>query len=179
VEDENLAYVNGYDDKTIVAGAGTVGVEICEEVPNLDMVIVPVGGCGLIAGMSCAIKTLTPNVRVYGVETQAAASFTAALAAGEPTRFEVESTLADGLAVPVVGAQAFEVARAYVTPPTPRASRRRRADDPPCLGSFRPPAAPPPLPHSLVPPARRYVDETFLATERDCALSLLRIKEHE
>ncbi|GMI40318.1 hypothetical protein TeGR_g2458, partial [Tetraparma gracilis] len=105
-------------------------------VPNLDMVIVPVGGCGLIAGMSCAIKTLTPNVRVYGVETQAAASFTAALAAGEPTRFEVESTLADGLAVPVVGAQAFEVARAYV-------------------------------------------DETFLATERDCALACLRLIEHE
>lgn len=111
---EGLDYVNGYDDPPILAGAGTIGIEMLDDVPDVDVVVVPVGGAGLIAGISCAIKTLKPDVQVIGVEPQFCASYTAALRAGRPVAAEFTPTLADGLAVPVVGPHAFEVARHYV-----------------------------------------------------------------
>mmetsp|Transcript_6328 Transcript_6328/g.11951 ORF Transcript_6328/g.11951 Transcript_6328/m.11951 type:complete len:493 (-) Transcript_6328:117-1595(-) len=114
VDSEGLTYINGYDDPPIVAGAGTMGIEIVDDVPCVDAVVVPVGGAGLIAGVSCAVKTLKPDVKVYGVEPRFCASFTAALKAGHPVPAAVTPTLADGLAVPVVGPHAFEVARHYV-----------------------------------------------------------------
>ncbi|KAL3801005.1 hypothetical protein HJC23_002298 [Cyclotella cryptica] len=114
VESEGLSYVNGYDDPPIIAGAGTIGIEIIEDVPCVDAVVVPIGGAGLIAGISCAVKTLKPDVLVYGVEPEFAASYTAALQAGKPVAAMVTPTLADGLAVPVVGPHAFDVARHYV-----------------------------------------------------------------
>eukprot|EP00522_Entomoneis_paludosa_P011290 CAMPEP_0172447606 /NCGR_PEP_ID=MMETSP1065-20121228/6884_1 /TAXON_ID=265537 /ORGANISM="Amphiprora paludosa, Strain CCMP125" /LENGTH=444 /DNA_ID=CAMNT_0013198953 /DNA_START=51 /DNA_END=1382 /DNA_ORIENTATION=- len=114
VETEGLDYVNGYDDPPILAGAGTIGVEMIDDVPDVDVVVVPVGGGGLIAGISCAIKTLKPNVQVIGVEPAFCASYTAAMKAGRPVPTPFTPTLADGLAVPVVGPHAFEVARHYV-----------------------------------------------------------------
>eukprot|EP00521_Asterionellopsis_glacialis_P009224 CAMPEP_0195288308 /NCGR_PEP_ID=MMETSP0707-20130614/5026_1 /TAXON_ID=33640 /ORGANISM="Asterionellopsis glacialis, Strain CCMP134" /LENGTH=490 /DNA_ID=CAMNT_0040348163 /DNA_START=50 /DNA_END=1522 /DNA_ORIENTATION=- len=114
IEQEGYNYVNGYDDPPIVAGAGTIGTEIIEDVPCVDAVVVPVGGAGLIAGVSCAVKTLKPDVKVYGVEPEFCQSFNAALKAGKPVPAKTTPTLADGLAVPVVGAHAFEVARYYV-----------------------------------------------------------------
>jgi len=111
----SLKYINGYDDVEILAGAGTLGVEILEQVPKCDVVVVPVGGGGLIAGMALAMKTLNPEIHVVGVEPKRCASFTAALEAGQPTYFEgVKPTLADGLAVPKVGPHAFAVARHFV-----------------------------------------------------------------
>jgi len=97
-----------------LAGAGTIGMEIVEDVPDVDVVVVPVGGAGLIAGVSCAIKTLKPGCMVIGVEPENCASYTAALKAGKPVAAPVQNTLADGLAVPVVGSNAFAVARHYV-----------------------------------------------------------------
>ena len=94
--------------------AGTMGIEIIEDVPCVDIVVIPVGGAGLIAGVSCAVKTLKPDVLVYGVEPEFAASYTAALKAGRPVGTVVTPTLADGLAVPMVGPHAFEVAKHYV-----------------------------------------------------------------
>jgi len=114
VQKKGLVYVNGYDDPPIMAGAGTIGVEMCDQVPDLDVVIVPVGGAGLIGGVSCAIKTLMPDAKVFGVEPNFAASYTAALEAGEPVECKIEPTLADGLAVPKVGSHAFQMARHYV-----------------------------------------------------------------
>jgi len=114
VESEGLTYINGYDDPSIMAGAGTMGIEIIDEVPCVDVVVVPIGGAGLIAGVACAVKTLKPDVKVYGVEPKFCASFTAALQAGKPVPTDMTPTLADGLAVPVVGSHAFEVARHYV-----------------------------------------------------------------
>eukprot|EP00578_Thalassiosira_sp_NH16_P013220 CAMPEP_0181125198 /NCGR_PEP_ID=MMETSP1071-20121207/26907_1 /TAXON_ID=35127 /ORGANISM="Thalassiosira sp., Strain NH16" /LENGTH=534 /DNA_ID=CAMNT_0023210595 /DNA_START=56 /DNA_END=1660 /DNA_ORIENTATION=+ len=113
-EGGGLEYVNGYDDPPIIAGAGTIGMEIIEDVPCVDAVVVPVGGAGLIAGVSCAVKTLKPDVAVYGVEPEFAASYIAALGAGKPVPARITPTLADGLAVPTVGSHAFEVARHYV-----------------------------------------------------------------
>lgn len=109
-----LQYVNGYDDPTVIAGAGTIGIEIIEDVPGVDVVVVPVGGAGLIAGVSCAVKTLKSDVTVFGVEPEFASSYTAAIMAGRPVSVTVTPTLADGLAVPMVGPHAFEVARHYV-----------------------------------------------------------------
>jgi threonine dehydratase len=114
VESEGLIYINGYDDPAILAGAGTIGMEMIDDVPNVDVVVVPVGGAGLIAGISCAIKTLKPDTKVIGVEPAFCASYTAALKAGKPVPAQFTPTLADGLAVPVVGSHAFEVARHYV-----------------------------------------------------------------
>ena len=111
---DNQAYIDGYDDPAIIAGQGTMGLEILEQVPNVDAIIVPVGGGGLIAGVSLAVKTKRPKVKIVAVEADKVASFSAALIAGKPTRIEIEPTLADGLAIPQVGKNAFEIAKSRV-----------------------------------------------------------------
>lgn len=110
VADEGLAYVHGFNDAAIIAGAGTVALEVLEEVSGLDAIVVPVGGGGLIAGVGIAIKAKQPSTLVIGVEARRAASFAHALRHGAPTRISMEPTLADGLAVPEVGARAFALA---------------------------------------------------------------------
>eukprot|EP00971_Amphidinium_carterae_P341462 6480261-Amphidinium_carterae.1 len=113
-ERASMKYINGYDDAEIIAGAGTMAVEILEQVSDVDVIVVPVGGAGLIAGVSLAVKALKPSVRVIGVEPEFCASLSAALAAGAPVEPEVvKSTLADGLAVPVVGSRAFRVSQEH------------------------------------------------------------------
>ncbi|MDB6146869.1 MAG: tdcB 1 [Spartobacteria bacterium] len=111
---EGLAYIDGYDDPAIIAGQGTMGLEILEQVPNFDVVIIPVGGGGLLAGVSLAIKTVRPQVQVVAVEAENVASFSAALEAGKPTKIALHATLADGLAIPQVGSNAFEIAKSRV-----------------------------------------------------------------
>ena len=111
---EGLAYVDGYDDPAIIAGQGTMGLEIIEQVPNADVVIIPVGGGGLLAGVSLAVKTLRPQVKVVAVEAENVASFSAAIEAGKPTRIALHPTLADGLAIPQIGTNAFPIARSLV-----------------------------------------------------------------
>lgn len=110
----DLKYINGYNDPEIIAGAGSMAIEILEQVPHCDAIVVPVGGAGLIAGISLAIKTLKPGCKVLGVEPDNCASYAAALAAGHPVDGFKEATLADGLAVPIVGPISFEVARRCV-----------------------------------------------------------------
>ena len=112
--ERGFTYINGYDDPAIIAGQGTIGLEIAEQVPDLDAIIVPIGGAGLVAGIAVALKTLKPNLQVIGVEPERAASFTAALVEGHPVQIEMKPTLADGLSVPKVGANAFELARGLV-----------------------------------------------------------------
>lgn len=107
-----MEYINGYDDAAILAGAGTLGLEIMQDVPDVDAVVIPCGGGGLLAGVGLAIKTLKPGVDVLAVEPENCPSFAAALKAGRPVATPTLTTLADGLAVPTVGGRAFEVARA-------------------------------------------------------------------
>jgi threonine dehydratase len=109
-----LKYINGYDDPEIIAGAGTMGIEIVEQVPGMDVVLVPIGGAGLIAGVSLAVKTIRPEVQVIGVEPENVASYQAAVKAGRPVNGFKEATIADGLAVPIVGPTSFQVASRYV-----------------------------------------------------------------
>jgi threonine dehydratase len=107
-------YVNGFDHPRIVNGAGTCGIEIMEQLPDVEAIVVPVGGAGLIAGVAMAVKQRNPNVRVIGVESEACPSYTAAMKAGKPVTVDVKPTLADGLHVPTVGAHSFYVSRDYV-----------------------------------------------------------------
>jgi threonine dehydratase len=109
-----LRYINGFDDPAIIAGQGTIGLEIAAQVPETEAVIVPIGGAGLIAGVGLALKHLKPGVKVIGVEPERAASFTAARQAGKPVLIEMKPTLADGLSVPKVGENAFAMARDLV-----------------------------------------------------------------
>ena len=114
VADEGLTYINGYDDPAIIAGQGTLGLEILEQVPDCAAIIVPIGGAGLIAGVSLAIKSLRPHVQVIGVQAEHAAGYEAARTAGQPVTISLGPTLADGLAVPRVGDRAFAIARTHV-----------------------------------------------------------------
>lgn len=114
VAEEGLTYINGYDDPAVIAGQGTMGLEIVRQVPDLDAVIVPIGGAGLVAGVALAVKELKPKVQIVGVEPARAPSFTKALGEGCPVKCEMEPTLADGLSVPKVGENAFALARTLV-----------------------------------------------------------------
>ncbi|MEM9110842.1 MAG: threonine ammonia-lyase [Planctomycetota bacterium] len=114
VKQQGLTYINGYDDTDIIAGAGTIGLEMLEQVQNLDAIVVPVGGGGLIAGIGIAIKAIKPGITLIGVEPESAASFTAARQAGEPVMAQVSPTLADGLAVPCVGENAYALAEPLI-----------------------------------------------------------------
>ncbi len=108
---EGMAYINGFNDPAIIAGAGTAALEVFEQVEGLDALIVPVGGAGLIAGCGLVARAVAPNAKLIGVEPTRAASLRAAIDAGHPVRIAMEPTLADGLAVPEVGALSFAIAR--------------------------------------------------------------------
>ena len=109
--EQQLTYIPGFDDPDIIAGAGTIGLELLEDVPDADVVICPVGGGGLIAGVGRAIKALKPDIRLIGVEPVNAPTLHASLRAGAVTKVDTKPTLADGLAVAEVGKLCFEIAR--------------------------------------------------------------------
>lgn len=108
-------YINGFDDPAIIAGQGTIGLEIIRQVPDLEAVIIPIGGAGLAAGVALAVKHLKPEVTLVGVEPLRAGSFTAALQAGKPVEIQMKPTLADGLSVPRVGDNSFQLARERIS----------------------------------------------------------------
>jgi threonine dehydratase len=103
-DERGLTLVHPYEDAHVIAGAGTTGLEIIEDVPAPDVVIVTIGGGGLIAGIAAAVKALHPATRVIGVEPEGAAAMTRALAADKPVRLEKIETIADGLSAPIAGA---------------------------------------------------------------------------
>jgi threonine dehydratase len=108
-----LTFVHPFDDPLVAAGAGTVALELLEQAPDLDAVVIPIGGGGLIAGMAVAIKALSPRTRVIGVEPVGAASMRKSLDAGHAVRLESVNTTADGLAAPMAGELTFEVVRRF------------------------------------------------------------------
>jgi threonine dehydratase len=109
--DRSLTYIHGFDDLAVIAGQGTIGLELLDQALDLDAVIVPIGGAGLIAGVALAIKSLRPQVQVIGVEAESMPSFTLSLAAGSVTPCPARPTLADGLATTRPGNNAFAIAR--------------------------------------------------------------------
>jgi threonine dehydratase len=114
VREEGMTLVPPYDDATIVAGQGTAGLEIVEDLPDVGTVLVPVGGGGLSAGVATAVKLLAPRARVIGVEPAGAPKLTNARRAGRPVRLESTSGLADGLLAVEVGTVPFAHHQAYI-----------------------------------------------------------------
>jgi threonine dehydratase len=114
-EAEGLTVVPPYDHPDIIAGQGTVGLEIAEDLPDVACVAVPVGGGGLIAGIATALAALRPDAAVTGVEPMDSAALAAALAAGRPVRLDRTTSIADGLLPLSVGRVTFEQARDRVT----------------------------------------------------------------
>ena len=111
---KGLTLIHAFDDPWIVAGQGTIGLELYEQNPDLDAVIVPVGGGGLIAGIALVLKTLNPKIRIIGVQAEALPSMKAALQKGGPIRLPPAMTIADGIAVREVGETPFALAKNYV-----------------------------------------------------------------
>ena len=111
---ENRTYIHGFDGAAVIAGQGTIGLEVVAQVPSVDTIVVPIGGGGLIAGVALAAKGVRSEIEIIGIEPVAAASFRAAVNLGQPQRVEMTSTLADGLAVPEVGGRAFDIARGLI-----------------------------------------------------------------
>ena len=112
--EQQLAYIHPFDDPHVIAGQGTLAFEILEQTPDVEAVLVPVGGGGLLAGLATVFSELKPEVQVIGVEPANAACFAAGLAAGEPVRVPTRFTLADGLAVAEAGRQTLAIARPLV-----------------------------------------------------------------
>jgi threonine dehydratase len=113
-EEEGLTFVHPFDDPEIVAGQGTAGLEIVEDVPDVEAVVVPVGGGGLVSGVAAAVKALRPEARIFGVEPQGADAMSRSLEAGEAVRLDEVATVADGLTAPMAGALTFEHVRELV-----------------------------------------------------------------
>ena len=111
---QGLTYIHGFDAPDIIAGQGTLGLEILEQVPEVDAIVCPVGGAGLIAGVALAVKGTRPRVQIIGVESTATGNLTAALRARKPVTMPRRPTLADGLATLTVGANAFALAKKHV-----------------------------------------------------------------
>lgn len=111
---DGLTFIHPYDNAQVMAGQGTIALEILEQAPGVHAIVAPVGGGGLLAGIGTVVEARKPDVRVIGVEPVHAACLTAALAAGHPVTVTLSATLADGLAVAQAGAQPFEVLRRVV-----------------------------------------------------------------
>jgi threonine dehydratase len=113
-KERNLVFVHPFDDEVVCAGAGTAGMELVEQAGELDAVVIPIGGGGLISGMAVAIKEMNPGIRVFGVEPRGAPSMRLSLDAGRAVTLESVNTIADGLAAPMAGQVNFEIVRRYV-----------------------------------------------------------------
>ena len=113
-EERTLVTVPAFDHPDIIAGQGTIGLEILEQVPDVDTILVPVGGGGLIAGISVAVKEVLPEVRVIGIEADAAASAKASREAGRVVQIAHSDTLADGIATKRIGDLTFPIIERHV-----------------------------------------------------------------
>lgn len=107
-------FIHPFDDDLVIAGQGTIGLEILDELPDTDIIICPVGGGGLIAGIAFAAKTINPNIKIYGVQSSGAPSMYASMAGGYITKLAKMNTIADGIAVGQVGSLTFNYAKQYV-----------------------------------------------------------------
>ncbi len=107
-------FVHPFDDPLVIAGQGTIGLEILEEMPEVEAIVVPVGGGGLISGVAFAVKTLRPDIKVYGVQAAGAASMAESLAHDKREHLSGVKTIADGIAVKEPGVNTFDLCKRYV-----------------------------------------------------------------
>lgn len=113
-KEHGYTFVHPFDDEKVIAGQGTIGLEIIQDMRDVDVVVVPVGGGGLISGVAFAIKSINPKVKVYGVQAEGASSMVDSLHEGKRVHLDKVSTIADGIAVKEPGVNTFEMCRKYV-----------------------------------------------------------------
>jgi threonine dehydratase len=113
-EAEGLTFLHPFDDDEVIAGQGSIGLELLEQIPNLEAVVVPIGGGGLIGGVACAIKESDSRIRVVGVQTERLPSMVRAREAGKPVMIPAEATIADGIAVRRAGERTLPLVCRYV-----------------------------------------------------------------
>jgi threonine dehydratase len=113
-EAEGMTFIHPFDDSIVMAGQGTIGLEFLEQIPQLQAVVVPIGGGGLIGGIACAIKESRPDIRVVGVQTSRLPSMSVAMEQHRPVTLAPATTIADGIAVRRAGDNTFPVVEKYV-----------------------------------------------------------------
>ena len=113
-DEKNYTFIHPFDDENVIAGQGTIGIEILNEMPDVDAVVAAIGGGGLLSGVACAIKSLNPNIKVYGVQAEGAPSMYESVKQGKPVRLDNVSTIADGIQVKEPGENTFKYIQEYV-----------------------------------------------------------------
>lgn len=113
-DEKGYTFVHPFDDENVIAGQGTIGLEILEEMPDVEVVLVPVGGGGLISGVAFALKSLNPSIKIYGVQAERAASMAQSIQHARIERLDAVSTFADGIAVKEPGVHTFDLVNQYV-----------------------------------------------------------------
>jgi len=113
-KEHGYTFVHPFDDPLVIAGQGTIGLEIIKEMDDVDAVVVPIGGGGLISGVAFALKTLKPDIEVYGVQAEGAPSMAESIAKNERIHLDAVQTIADGIAVKEPGVNTFEMVKKYV-----------------------------------------------------------------
>lgn len=113
-KEKNLTFIHPYDDEDVIAGQGTIGLEILDQLDNVDAIVVPIGGGGLISGVAFAAKNLKPSIKIYGVQAANAASMYESFKQGKNIALDHVNTFADGIAVKHPGVNTFEIVKQYV-----------------------------------------------------------------
>lgn len=113
-KEKGMTFIHPFDDEHVIAGQGTIGLELLDQLPKLEAVIVPIGGGGLISGIAFAIKSLNPSIKVYGVQAQGAPSMLQSVEHKERTKLHSVSTIADGIAVKEPGHLTYDTCCTYV-----------------------------------------------------------------
>jgi threonine dehydratase len=113
-QEEGLTFVHAFDDDAVIAGQGTLGIELVQQHSDIEVIVVPIGGGGLIGGIACAVKETNPKVRIIGVQTSRLPSMKVALAEGKPVTLNAAATVADGIAVRRAGDRTLPLVRKYV-----------------------------------------------------------------
>ena len=113
-DEKGYTFIHPFDDEDVIAGQGTIGLELLEQLPEVEAVIIPIGGGGLISGVAYAIKNLNPDIRVYGVQAKGAPSMLNSIEHGKIERLEGVRTIADGIAVKEPGIHTYDICNKYV-----------------------------------------------------------------
>lgn len=113
-DEKGYTFIHPFDDEDVIAGQGTIGLELCDQIEDLDAVVVPIGGGGLASGVAFAVKSLNPDIKVYGVQAKGAPGMKQSVEAGSVQELERVSTIADGIAVKKPGALTLELCSTYL-----------------------------------------------------------------
>ncbi len=113
-EEKGYTFIHPFDDEDVIAGQGTIGLEVMEQLPNADVIVVPIGGGGLISGIAYTVKQINPRCKIYGVQASGAPSMEQSIADGEIKTLPRVQTIADGIAVKTPGNNTYELCKNYV-----------------------------------------------------------------